>query len=368
MSRVPNVAGVVLAAGGSTRLGQPKQLLNLDGYPLLSRTLDLVRMSRLEPRVVVLGGYAEEIRARVPLAGFTVVDNPDYRQGQATSLVAGLRALPPDVDGAAVVLGDQPLLPPGLLDRLIDHFDPEAAVAVRPRYAEGPGNPVLLSRELFPELLELQGDVGARDVLRRHRDRIAELDVSGWPVPRDVDTQEDYQALLLDWASLGAPDIPAICQRCGARMSARRTHDRLRPVCPRCNFIAFYDPKISVATIIEIGGRIVMQRRAHDPGRGLWTFPSGFVDRGEPLRQAAAREVQEEVGVVVEDLELLEIYSEPGATVVLVVFTASAEGQVPALSDETLEVALVDPDNLPELAFPRDREIVAEWKRRRKSG
>lgn len=368
MSSRPNVAAVVLAAGGSTRLGQPKQLLNLDGYPLLSRTLDLVRASQLSPRIIVLGGYADEVRARVPLDGFTIVENTDYQQGQSTSLIAGLKALPPDVAGVVVVLGDQPLLPPGLLDKLVNHFDPETVVAVRPRYAEGPGNPVLLSRVLFPELLELEGDVGARDVLRRHRGRIAEVDVSGWPTPRDVDTLEDYRSLLEDWASLGAPDVPGICQRCGAEMATRRIDERLRPACPRCNFTAFYDPKISVATIIEIDGRIIMQRRAHDPGRGLWTFPSGFVDRGEPLRLAAAREVREEVGVVVDDLELLDIYSEPGKTVVLVVFTASAEGQAPALSDETLEVALVDPDNLPELAFPRDSEIIAEWKRRRKSG
>ncbi len=365
MKPASRIAGLVLAAGGSTRLGQPKQLLPLDGLPLLARTLDIVRGSRLDPAIVVLGGYATEIRENVKLDGFTVVDNPLFQEGQATSLVAGLTALPEDVGGVIVLLGDQPLLPSGLVNRMIDAFQPGEMVAVRPRYAGGPGNPVLLGRGILPELLELSGDVGARDVLRRYSDQIFDVEFTGWPTPRDVDTIEDYQALLEDWSSLGAPDVPMFCQRCGGSLTVRDVHGRLRPICPACGFVAFYDPKISVATIIEIADRIVMQRRAHEPGRGLWTFPSGFVDRGEPLRSAAAREVEEEVGMQVEDVELLEIYSAPGATVVLVVFTATAPGQYPSESDEALEVALVDPEHLPMLAFPRDQEIVDRWLRKR---
>ena len=150
-------------------------------------------------------------------------------------------------------------------------------------------------------------------------------------------------------------------------MAAVQRHGRLRPVCPSCDFTAFYDPKISAATIVEIDGRIVMLKRAGHPGKGLWTFPSGFVDRGEPVRDAAAREVFEEVGIEVDELELLDIYGEPGATVNLVVFMARVDGQMPKISDESTDVALVDPDQLPPLAFPRDDEIVEQWKRRRSS-
>ncbi|MEZ4523102.1 MAG: NTP transferase domain-containing protein [Thermomicrobiales bacterium] len=363
----PRVAAVVLAAGGSTRLGQPKQLLNVDDMPLLSRTLELARRSDLDPLVVVLGGYENDIRASVPLAGFQIVSNPRFDEGQSTSLVAGVGALPDDVDGALVLLGDQPLLPPRVIELLLENFDPERDAAVRPRYDAGAGNPVLISKRLFPEISELTGDVGARDVLRAHRDEIREVEVAGWSAPPDVDTIEDYERLLEDWASLGGVDIPGLCQRCGASMHAVERHGRLRPVCPECNFTAFFDPKISAATIIEIDGRIVMLKRAGEPGKGKWTFPSGFVDRGEPVRTAAAREAFEEVGIELDDLQLMDIYGEPGATVNLVVFSASATGQRPQIGDESTDVALVDPDNLPELAFPRDHRIVERWKQRRSS-
>ncbi len=241
MSR-PSVAAIVLAAGSSSRLGQPKQLLPVDGQPLLARTLDAVRFSSLEPRIVVLGGAEDAIRASVRLAGFDIVSNPDFEQGQATSLVAGIRALPEDVDGAIVLLGDQPLVEPWLLDKLVKAFVPGRHAAVRPRYADGPGNPVLLARELFPDLLDPQGDVGARDVLQAHRERIATVDHPIRNAHRDVDTLDDYAAFMLDWSSTGAPDVPRYCQRCGAEVHFKDIHARLRPACPACGFIYFYDP------------------------------------------------------------------------------------------------------------------------------
>ena len=367
MTESPHVAVVVLAAGGSTRLGQPKQLLPLDDMPLLARTLEIARRSGLSPRVVVLGGYEAAIREAVGLDGFDVVSNPDFAEGQSTSLIRGIDALPREIDGAVIMLGDQPLLAPGILDSLVEAFRVDHDVAVQPRYADGPGNPILISKRIFPELLQITGDVGARKVLQQHSDRVRQIDVTGWPTPRDVDTMEDYALLLDDWASLGGPETPGICQRCGASMEAVQRHGRLRPVCASCDFTAFYDPKISAATIVEIDDRIVMLKRAGNPGKGLWTFPSGFVDRGEPVRDAAAREVFEEVGIKVDGLELLEIYGEPGATVNLVVFVARADGQTPKISEESTDVALFDPDKLPPLAFPRDKAIVEQWKRRRAS-
>lgn len=357
----PVVAAVVLAAGSSTRLGRPKQLLPVDGYPLLSRTLDAVRASSLEPRILVLGGYAGEIRQTVRMNDFVIVENPDFRDGQASSLKAGIQALPDTVDGAVVVLGDQPLIEPWLLDRLRSLFDPSRHSAVRPRYADGPGNPALLAKRLFPDLLQLEGDIGARDILRENANRIAEVDHTHRTAPRDVDTIDDYGAFLLDWSSSGAPDVPRYCQRCGAEVHFRDIHSRLRPACPQCGFIYFFDPKIAVAVLIEIDGKIVMHKRAGEPGRGKWTFPSGFVDRGEVVIEAAAREVEEEVGLQLDNLRLFNVYSRPGETVVLVVFTASAYGQTPQAGDESTEVRLCSPGDLPELAFPRDEQIVADW-------
>lgn len=360
MSR-PAVGVIVLAAGSSTRLGQPKQLLPVDGQPLLSRTLDVIRATSLAPRIVVLGGYANEIREQVRLDGFTVVDNLDYADGQATSLKAGILALPPEVDGAIVLLGDQPLVAPWLLEQLASAFEPGETAAVRPVYADGPGNPVLLSKALFPELLTLEGDVGARDVLRRYRDAIIEVEHRNRPTPGDVDTMEDFQALLHDWASTGAPYTPRYCQQCGAEVEFRQLYGRLRPVCPVCNFTYLYDPKLVVATIVESNGRIVMHRRTVNPGAGRWTFPSGFVDRGEEVEAAARREVAEEVGLDVTNLKLVDTWSEAGSSAVLLVFHGSAEGQEPVIGDESSDARWFGPENLPELAFPRDAEIVATW-------
>ena len=361
----PKVATIVLAAGSSSRLGQPKQLLRLSGRPLLECTLDVARPTRLTPRILVVGGYANEVLARVDTATFDIVHNPDYQTGQASSLRAGIAALPDDVDGVIVLLGDQPLVQPWLVDDLADHFDPDKSVAVRPRYEDGPGNPILLGRSLFPELLKIEGDTGARGVLQRHRDRIMERDWTNLRAPRDVDSLDDYAALLLDWSASGAPDVPRYCQRCGSPMGFAERHGRYRPVCPVCGFTAFYDPKIAAAVIVEIDGQIVLQRRAIAPGRGKWTFPGGYVDRGERIEDAAVREVVEEVRLAIDSPRLIGIYSEPGETVVLAAFHATANGQVPSLGDESTEVRLFPVDDLPELAFHRDQRVIEDWLRQR---
>lgn len=361
MRAVSRVGGIILAAGIASRLGRPKQLLPIDGRPLLERTLDVARNSALDPVIVVLGAYRDEIREQVNLSDIELVINDDFQDGQSTSLRAGIEALPSSVAGAVVLLADQPLLPAGLLDDMIESFDPKLDAAVQPRYRERPGNPVLLSRSLFDEIHALEGDTGARGVLKRHQDAIRYLDYTRFPMPRDVDTEDDHQTLLDTWFSLGAPFTARYCPRCGQEMGVEERQGRLRPVCPACNFTIFVDPKLAVAVIIDTDDGIVMQRRKIDPGHGKWTFPSGFVDRGEDLQSAARREVQEEVEIVVDDLELLDIYSEPGETVALVVYIARVPGAEPAPGDESDQVAVVNPRTLPELAFARDARIVSDW-------
>jgi ADP-ribose pyrophosphatase YjhB (NUDIX family) len=181
--------------------------------------------------------------------------------------------------------------------------------------------------------------------------------------PQDVDTEADFAALLLDWSSTGAPDVPRYCQRCAAEVGLRQVHARLRPVCPACGFTYFFDPKVATAVVVEIDGRVVLQRRAIDPGMGKWTFPGGFVDRGESVLEAAAREVQEEVGLAVTDLRLLDAYAEPGETVILIAYHTNVTGQHPIVGDESTDVRLFLPNALPDLAFPRNALVIADWLR-----
>jgi molybdenum cofactor cytidylyltransferase len=360
------IAAIVLAAGGSTRLGRPKQLLPIGQTPLLQCTLNMVRQTTLEPRILVLGGYADDILRSVDTRGYDVVLNPNYTSGQSSSLKVGLGALPGDVDAAAVILGDQPLVPPWLLNELAISFDPEHHIAVRPRWSDGPGNPVVLGRELFPALRALTGDVGARDVLRANRERIHDVPVPNRPAPRDVDTMDDYAAMLLDWSSTGAPDIPRYCQRCAAQVGFKEIHQRLRPWCASCGFTYYFDPKVATAVVVEIDGKVVLQQRAIDPGIGKWTFPGGFVERGEPIRLAAVREIAEEIGITIapDDLTLVNAYSEPGETVILIAWHVRADGQTPIIADsESTAVELFAPSDLPDLAFPRNARVLTDaWR------
>lgn len=194
----PRVAGIVLAAGRSSRLGRPKQLLDLDGLPLVAHAVAAANGSVLDPVIVVLGNAAAEIAAVIPAGRHEVVTNPRFADGQATSMQAGLAAIPPDAAAVLFLLGDQPAVTPAHIDALVDRFRATGAPVVQARFGGEPGNPVLVSRALFPELAAVSGDEGARSVVRAHRDAIAWVDFDG-PVPRDVDTGEDYEALLREW-------------------------------------------------------------------------------------------------------------------------------------------------------------------------
>lgn len=191
---MPRVAGIVLAAGASRRLGQPKQLLPLGGRPVIAHTLAAARRSMLDTLVLVVGAHAGEVLDAIDTDGLTIVHNPDYAEGQSTSVLAGLRALPDDADAALFLLGDQPLVQSEVIDALVQERLASGASIVQPLYQDGPGNPVLIGRELFAELESLSGDTGARPLLQSHREAIARVAVKA-ARPLDIDTQEDYARL-----------------------------------------------------------------------------------------------------------------------------------------------------------------------------
>jgi molybdenum cofactor cytidylyltransferase len=148
--------------------------------------------------VLVLGNRANEIASAAGELGQRTIVNPGFSMGQSTSLVVGISALADGTDAAIVMLGDQPTVDSDLLDRLIDRFGSTHATIVQPRYRGTPGNPVLLRRDLFPELLMLSGDLGAREIIKRRSADIEFVDVD-LPMPLDVDSEEDYHVLEAAW-------------------------------------------------------------------------------------------------------------------------------------------------------------------------
>ncbi|OLC56198.1 MAG: hypothetical protein AUH85_07120 [Chloroflexi bacterium 13_1_40CM_4_68_4] len=190
------VAAIILAAGESKRFGDQKLLATLDGRPLLQHVLDVANESSLDPIVVVLGADAVVIGQRVRPGRARVVRNIDFASGQASSLRAGLRAIGPDSDAAVVLLGDQPLVTAPLLDDLVARQRVSLAPAVMCAQNGRRSPPVLLHRDLWPEIEALQGDVGARDVLARRGDvAVLEVDASRARLD-DVDTPDDRERLF----------------------------------------------------------------------------------------------------------------------------------------------------------------------------
>ncbi|MBF0495966.1 MAG: nucleotidyltransferase family protein [Deltaproteobacteria bacterium] len=193
------VIGLVLAAGRSTRLGRPKQLARIGGQSILYRIVSAALTSALDRVLVVLGYRAGEIATDLsPLAGSTrlkLVINPEFDRGMSSSLQAGLRQLPEETDGVMVLLGDQPIIYPETINRLIFAFLSSDAPLCVPLVAGARVTPVIFGRQLFPHLEVLKGDVGGRSVVNQFFHQGITVDVTGWLDPADLDTEDDYKRL-----------------------------------------------------------------------------------------------------------------------------------------------------------------------------
>jgi molybdenum cofactor cytidylyltransferase len=186
------VAGLLLAAGRSTRMGGPNKLLaEIGGRPLVRIAAEEALASRARPVIVVTGHQRDRVEAAVEGLDVELVHNPDYADGLSTSLKAGLAAVPSEADGAVVLLGDMPQVRATLINRLIAAFDPErGALVVVPTIDGKRGNPVVWSRRFFPELMALGGDVGARHLIGRYAEAVTEVAVTDQAALIDVDTPE----------------------------------------------------------------------------------------------------------------------------------------------------------------------------------
>jgi molybdenum cofactor cytidylyltransferase len=194
------IAGIVLAAGRSTRMGGPNKLLaQIRGKPLVRIAVEQALASRAKPVIVVTGHEREKVEAA--LAGLPVrfVHNPDFATGLGSSLKAGVSAVPEDADGVVVCLADMPQVDAALIDRLIAAFDPEkGALAAIPTFDGKRGNPVLWSRRFFPELMAIEGDVGARHLIGRYPEAVVEVPVTSKAAMLDVDTPEALRGVTAE--------------------------------------------------------------------------------------------------------------------------------------------------------------------------
>lgn len=191
------VAAIVLAAGQSRRMGTANKLLApVDGAPMVAKVVAAAGQSSAQPVIVVTGHQPDEVAAALEGSGATLHHNPDFAAGLSTSLRVGIAALPGDVDGVLVCLGDMPRITAKHLDTLIAAFDPEEGRAICvPTKGGKRGNPVLWSARFFPDMERIAGDVGARHIIGENAELVCEVPIEDDAIFLDLDTPEALQAL-----------------------------------------------------------------------------------------------------------------------------------------------------------------------------
>ena len=152
------------------------------------------------------------------------------------------------------------------------------------------------------------------------------------------------------------------CQSCGRGLVDRPVDGKTRRHCDPCGQTVFLDPKVAAVVLALVDGKLVLVRRGIEPQIGRWAFPSGFVDRGEAVHDAAVREFKEETGLDARLERLIGVYSDTGSPVVLVVYRATVVGGTLQAGHDASDAALFDPDRLPDLPFPHDDRILADWR------
>lgn len=188
-------AALVLAAGGSRRLGHAKQLVDVDGRPMLERIVAEVHTWPVDEVVVVLGASSEEVLEGVDLGTSTVIENPEWEEGVASSLRVGLDLLTRGrTERVFIVLGDEPSIPAEVPQALIDTMNEGTAPAAAPKYRYQRGTPLLVDRSLWARLMSLDGDPEPARLFDAHPEWVTDVRVDHLP-PRDVDTEDDVSDL-----------------------------------------------------------------------------------------------------------------------------------------------------------------------------
>ncbi|PKB62623.1 MAG: hypothetical protein BZY67_04070 [SAR202 cluster bacterium Io17-Chloro-G1] len=155
------------------------------------------------------------------------------------------------------------------------------------------------------------------------------------------------------------------CHRCGQSLQTEEVNGTRRPTCPACGMVVYFDPKLAAVVLVSDSDNLLFVRRAIEPMLGRWSFPSGYVDRGEAVEHAAVREVREETNLDVETTGLLGVYSSNGSPVALVAYAARVTGGVLRAGDEAQDARFFPVDALPELPFPHDDQILKDWREKK---
>jgi molybdenum cofactor cytidylyltransferase len=190
------VSAILLAAGESKRMGEPKQLMSFGQSTILEQATDNLLGSAVKEVIVVLGYQAEEVIKTIAARPVKIAINPNYQQGMSTSIMAGLNLIDRQAQAVMLALGDQPFVDSQITNRLIEEFYRHDKGIVLPTYHGKRGHPTIFAIKYKPELLKLTGDIGARQIIKDHPQDILEVAVDSESVISDIDTKSDYQSQL----------------------------------------------------------------------------------------------------------------------------------------------------------------------------
>ena len=190
-----SVSAIILAAGASRRMGRPKQLLPYRGQTLLGHIIQCVLVSSCSPVIVVLGAHADKITPTIEHFSIEIVNNSDWLQGMSSSIQCGLNYLRDRfIEGVIFLACDQPFISTEIIEQLINLHTQSDKPIIASQYGEIIGVPALFARSVCPELMQLKGDVGAKSIIQKNRDRVATIKFNGGEI--DLDTLAEYQQLI----------------------------------------------------------------------------------------------------------------------------------------------------------------------------
>jgi molybdenum cofactor cytidylyltransferase len=190
------ISAIILAAGESKRMGQPKQLLPFRGSTLLGQIVENLLQSQAAETIVVLGYQAEKIIPQIAREPVRIVVNPDFEQGMSSSIRCGLSHISAAADGVMIVLGDQPLIEKEIIDLLIERHRQSERGIILPVYNGIKGHPVIFKMKYKDELMRLTGDIGGKEIVERHPSDVLEVEVDSESVVISIDAESDYQSLI----------------------------------------------------------------------------------------------------------------------------------------------------------------------------